>query len=239
MNGAALLFGMALVAAAPALGQEQGTPQSRERVSTALVMAVDVSESVSAERYRLQMEGIAQALEDEGVRSAIFSGTRHAIFITLVEWSNKATISIPWTLIASIADAQSFADRVRRTPRAQGEFTCMARAMEFVADKVLPFLPVPVDRLVLDVSGDGSDNCNTEPRIDDVKADLVATRVTINGLPILEGNDDDDVALEQWYRDHVIGGEGAFLIPAKSYGDFPRALRQKFVAEIAGWLGVP
>ena len=108
----------------------------------------------------------------------------------------------------------------------------MARAMEFVADKVLPFLPVPVDRLVLDVSGDGKDNCNTEPRVDDVKADLVASRVTINGLPILEG--DEAATLEQWYGDHVIGGEGAFLIPAKNYGDFPRALRQKFVAEIAG-----
>ncbi len=47
-------------------------------VDTALVVSVDVSNSVDASRYKLQMEGIAQALEDPQVQSAILNGPQGA-----------------------------------------------------------------------------------------------------------------------------------------------------------------
>jgi len=37
------------------------------------------------------------------------------------------------------------------------------------------------------------------------------------------------------YRANVVGGPGSFLLAARGYGDFARALRQKFVLEIS-WL---
>ena len=40
--------------------------------------------------------------------------------------------------------------------------------------------------------------------------------------------------LETWYRENVMGGNGAFVLPANGYGDFGRAIRQKFVVEISG-----
>jgi len=96
---------------------------------------------------------------------------------------------------------------------------------------VLTRMPVKSDRTVVDVSGDGHDNCNPPVPVDAVRDELVAGVVTINGLPILEG--DEVLTLAPWYRDHVIGGAGAFLLPAAGFKDFGRAIRQKFITEVS------
>lgn len=202
-----------------------------ETVDTALVLAVDVSGSVNAERYALQMEGIAKAFEDPEVERTILSGPHRSMFVALVEWSNTASLTIPWTLITSPGDARAFADKVRHAPRTDDEFTCMSRALQLVEGKVLPFLPAPAERTIIDVSGDGHDNCNVSPPVDAIRDRIVAADGTINGLPILEGNEAS--TLESWYRDHVIGGNGAFLVPARGFGDFGRAIRQKFIVEVS------
>jgi hypothetical protein len=212
----------------PLCGGAAGQP---ETVDTALVLAVDVSGSVTPKRYQLQMEGLARAFESPGVRAAILGGGGHAMFVSLVEWSDRATLSIPWSLITRDEDITAFALRVRKVGRANGEFTCMARALGFVADKVLPFLPAPATHQIVDVSGDGRDNCNTERKTETVRAELVAANVTINGLPILEG--EEAATLADWYRDHVVGGEGAFEIPANGFEDFERAMEQKFQQEVS------
>jgi hypothetical protein len=217
-----------LLATAPAGAAEPAAAG----VDIGLVLAVDVSGSVSPERYRLQMEGIAKSFEDREVARSILAGPHGAVYVALVEWSDKPHDSIPWTLLASAADARAFAEEVRRAPRIEGTFTCMSLALRFVADKILPFLPAPAERRVIDVSGDGHDNCNPKLPVDAIRDELVAREVTINGLPILEGEEAD--TLEGWYRQHVIGGSAAFLQPAKGFGDFARAMRQKFIAEIAG-----
>lgn len=218
----AMLFGPAV----------QAAPSGHtEMADTALVLAVDVSGSMNAERYALQMEGIAKAFEDRDVERTILSGPHRAMFVTLVEWSDTAAIAVPWTLIASEADAQAFANKIRRAPRADNHFTCMSRALQLVDDKVLPFLPVSADRTVIDVSGDGRDNCNSNPPVEAMRDRIVGEGFTINGLPILDG--DEATTLEAWYKAHVIGGNAAFVEPARGFADFARAMRQKFIVEIS------
>jgi hypothetical protein len=225
-------------------------------VDTALIVSVDVSGSVDDGRYALQMDGIARALEDNAVIAAILGGRHASIVFTLVEWSELPAISIPWTRIASREDALALAAQVRRTRRQQGEFTCVAHMMKFVSDLVVPTEPVPASRLVMDVSGDGVDNCDGEEATIANRDALVAMGMTINGLPINEGDPSRPLGagafrapgrpfqqrkaaaeiktLEPWYEKHVIGGDGAFLLPANGYKDFRRAIRKKFVVEISG-----
>jgi hypothetical protein len=211
----------------PAPAQSSGAA-----VDTALVLAVDVSGSVDDNRYVLQMEGIAKAFEGAAVQSTILSGPHGAMLVALVNWSNKPQIAIPWTLIASSADANAFADKVRRAPRTAEDFTCMSAMMQLVAGKLLPLIPKPADRMIVDVSGDGHDNCNPAIPVDSVRDGLVDAGVTINGLPIREGNEAATIAA--WYGAHVIGGAAAFLLPADGYKDFGRAIRRKFIIEISG-----
>jgi hypothetical protein len=232
------IAGLALVSAVlgvvltlPPPSVQAGTRASAEIVDTALVLAVDVSESINTERYALQMAGISKTFEDPEIQQMILSGPNHSMFVALVEWSSKAFLSIPWTLITSPADAEVFADKIQQTPRFDRRFTCLARALQVVRDKVLPFLPVAANRTIIDVSGDGRDNCNTSPPVDAVRDQLVLAGATINGLPILEG--DEAATLEDWYAHHVIGGPAAFLVPALGFSDFERAIRKKFLVEVS------
>jgi uncharacterized protein DUF1194 len=227
---ATVAFVLASAATAPA------RLYAAERVDTALVLTVDVSGTVDPARYGLQMEGIARALEDRDVQSALLSGPRGAVALALVEWSTRPRLAVPWTLIATGDDARGFARRVRTAPRIDDQFTCLSAALEYVRAKVLTRLPVPADRMVVDVSGDGRDNCNPEIPVDTVRDALIGDGVTINGLPILEGAEAG--TLESWYRGHVIGGPASFLLPAHGFGDFERAMRQKFVTEIS-WRRAP
>ena len=217
---------------AAALAWPGAAEAQRERVDLALVLAVDVSDSVDEARYALQMDGIARAFEDPSIQSAMLSGPHRAMLVALVTWSSRATVALPWTLLTGSDDIRRFAADVRRAPRTEKRFTCMSAALRTIADKVLPLMPIPADRVVIDVSGDGRDNCNPRAPVDLLRDELAAADVTVNGLPILEGEEAD--ALEAWYRDHVIGGPGGFLIPARGFADFERAIRRKFLNEISG-----
>jgi Protein of unknown function (DUF1194) len=77
MRIAPALLSLALLAAPPATAQSP-----IERVDVALVLAVDVSGSVDANRFVLQMEGIASAFEDRDVQNTILSGQYGALLVT-------------------------------------------------------------------------------------------------------------------------------------------------------------
>ena len=247
-----MVAGMAGLAALLGAGH---TGAGAEDVDTALIVAVDVSNSVDEQRYRLQMEGIAQALEDPDVIQAIVGGARGGILFSMVTWADRPTFTLPWIYISNAAEARAAAERVRTLPRQGGEFTCMSRMMRFVSDKIAPQIPAEAAKVVLDISGDGRDNCNEEEPIDAVRDELVKYGVTVNGLPILEGAAEEAVvpgaastqsylpaeqktaALEDWFRANVKGGPGSFVLPANGYADFGRAIRQKFVLEVSMLLG--
>ncbi len=252
-----VLFGTLLVDSAVKTHAEPAG--SMPAVDTALVVSVDVSNSVNEERYKLQMEGIASALEDSSVIEAIINGPNGGILFSMVTWADRPNFSLPWMRIASKEEAFIVAKKVRNLPQQLGEFTCMTRMMRSVNDKIMSQVPAQATRLVLDVSGDGTDNCNADEPIETVRDELVANGVTVNGLPINTGDpgapvgegsyrapgssfEDSSLAtkktgpttLEQWFKDHVMGGTGAFVLPANGYADFGRAIRQKFVIEISG-----
>jgi hypothetical protein len=223
-------------------------------------VAVDVSQSVDDERYRLQMEGIAEALEDPGVIGTITGGTHGAILFAMVAWADRSETAVPWTIIASRDDAIAVASYVRGLRRYGGEFTCLARMLDRLPEGLLVEMPAKPDRVVIDVSGDGIDNCNSPSSVAAARDALVARAVSVNGLPIVEepgrvmgngayrkpGNamdylrpleEQEQLTLDEWYQRYVMGGEGAFILAANGYADFARAMRQKFVTEIAGGPG--
>lgn len=222
---ATLIAVLAVVSAT--LAQE---PQAE--VDTALIVSVDVSNSVDEERYRLQMEGIAKALEDPEVLKAILSGPQGGILFSMVTWADKPRFSLPWQRIRSAEEAVATAAKVRSLPRQTGEFTCLSDMLRSVSDKVVPQIPARALRIVVDVSGDGRENCNPHEPPAVVRDELVSNGATVNGLPILEG--DEGPTLEQWYSENVMGGPGSFILPAHGFSDFGRAIRQKFMIEISG-----
>jgi len=226
--------------------------------ATAVILAIDTSGSVDETRYRLQLEGVAEALQDPITLSAISAAGGAGIYLAIVTWADAADVAIDWRRISSLEDASAMAAEVRKLPRTPGEFTCIGGMFRTVSDRLVRTLPTPVERLVVDVSGDGVDNCDEIAEIRHERDALLARGATINGLPILVPGENDVVGdgafrkpgfglrtlpyltnnsattLDRWYRDHVIGGPGSFLLIAQGYGDFARALRRKLVTEISG-----
>jgi Protein of unknown function (DUF1194) len=254
LASAALILGLVVLPCSPnRMLHAAGTVE----VDTALILAVDVSDSVDATRYRLQMEGIARSLEDPGVISSISSGPRGGILLSLVSWADHASVSLDWEVIRNEEDAKRVAALVRAVPQKVGEYTCLSRMLAMVKESIVPNVPANATRVVLDVSGDGIDNCMEPIDSQRERDELVAMGVTINGLPIIVKGENDTVGsgayrapgfalkglligpgthqttLDAWYTENVIGGPAGFLLKADGFEDFGRAFRQKFVSEIS------
>ena len=154
-----LFAAVALVAAGtvgPSMLSRASAGAQQPDVDTALIVSVDVSNSVDEHRYKLQMEGIAKALEDPDVLKAILNGPQGGILFSMVTWADKPKLALPWLRIASAADAAAAAARVRTLPRQTGEFTCVSGMLRSISDKVVPQIPAKALRIVVDVSATGA-----------------------------------------------------------------------------------
>lgn len=191
----------------------------------ALVLAVDVSGSVDAQEYKIQMQGLARALQDGAVSEALVKGRAQ---VALVQWTgtSRQQVTLPWREIDSFADAAALADDVAQAPRAWRHFsTAIGEALR--ASAVL-FASVPqCRRRVIDLSGDGSSNEGPPPP--SVRPLLAQEGIIVNGL-VIEGADDED--LTAYFRKNVIFGPGAFAATAANYAEYPQRIRQKLLREL-------
>lgn len=203
--------------------------QQRE-VDLLLVLAIDVSGSVNEARFQLQRQGYAEALADPRVISAIRGGPLGAIAVTVVQWTGPAmqVDVVDWMVVQDAATAQALANRIAAAPRVLfGGGTSISGAIDH-GRQLLLGAPFSAPRRVIDVSGDGANNRGEPSWVARDRA--VGAAITINGAPILEL----EPMLDQHYREEVIGGPGAFALPAATYLDFAQVIRQKLILEIAG-----
>jgi uncharacterized protein DUF1194 len=212
------LVALALLASAPARAA---------LVDLALVLAVDVSQSVDAQEYELQHEGIARAFETASLVEAIRGGKRGAIDVLVLEWSDrdKQVPTVGWTRVFDATSAQSFAAKVRATARSSGGLTAIGDAL-VAAEAALLLVPDEAERRVIDVSGDGMANIGPPPQ--EIRDRLVAQGITINGLAILKR----EPWLDSYYNDYVVGGPGGFLMEVEDFPSFIAAMQQKLLNEV-------
>ncbi|WP_265518038.1 DUF1194 domain-containing protein [Nitratireductor luteus] len=228
-SGALVALGLPLVVFDAALSQEN--------VDVELVLAVDVSLSMSPGELEIQRRGYAAALSHELVIRAILDGAYGKIAVTYFEWAGTFSqrIVVPWTVIASAEDARRVASQLSAMPPNSARRTSISGALQFAGD-LFAESRFNGSRRVIDVSGDGPNNQG--PPVVGVRDALVSDGITINGLPLMTSGglatsfDVDD--LDLYYRECVIGGPGAFMVPVNDWSQFPDAIRRKLVLELAG-----
>ena len=200
---------------------------AREAVDLLLMLAIDTSESVNIERFKLQKRGYIEAFLNPRVLSAIQSGSEQAIAVSMVQWAGIAQQEriLPWSRVADVATAIVVADAIAAAP--QKLFRGIT-SISGVAVAEFSRSPFTAPRRVIDISDDGSNNAGRPS--DDARDDAVATGVVINGLPIL----DIDRDLGEQYRDHVIGGARSFMVAIDIQDQFAEAIVRKLIIEIAG-----
>jgi hypothetical protein len=226
-----------IAAAASAAAMAGGLRPARAEavgVDVLLVLAVDVSRSVDEEEARLQRDGYVEAMTDPRVTEVIEAGALGAVGVCYMEWSGAEwqRVIVPWTRIASPPDALNWGAALQRhAPRSVG-WTSISGAID-TSRRLIAEAPWEGTRRVVDISGDGINNSGRPP--EHAREDALNAAITINGLPILS-----DVAppgtpsLDEYYREHVIGGPGAFVVAAEDFRSFARAVRRKLILEIAG-----
>ena len=222
----ALIFAFALALAAAGACRTAAA----EAVDVQLVLAVDTSGSVSEARFELQKQGYVAAFRSPRLLEAIQAGAARSIAVTMVQWTGPElqVQVVAWTLIKDEASMRGFADAVHGAPRQlYGGGTSISGAIDH-AMKLFPMTELKGVRRVIDVSGDGSNNRGRPAAA--ARDDAVRAGAIINGLPILTL----EPMLDQYYRDNVIGGPGAFVMPAQSYEAFADAVLKKLIIEIAG-----
>lgn len=195
--------------------------------TVALVLLIDVSGSVTADRMRLQYEGIAEALTSQQVVRQFTPES--PVAVTVRSFSNRSDEVIGWRVLRGVGDAQAMAEEVRARPIREGwGLTGIAVGLNAALDD-FSSTPCDSERQIIDVSGDGDDNLGGDTRATRDRA--VAMGVEINALPILDPNSRMD--LEGYFREHVVT-PGNWVIVAHGYDDVSRALSMKLRLEIAG-----
>jgi hypothetical protein len=238
---ASALFVASLAPALSVSGPAQAAPLP---VDLELILAVDVSGSVDAVEAKLQREGYIAALTSDTVMKAIKSGPYRRIAVAYVEWAGEQyqQTLMPWTLIENLDDAKAFMGKVADAPYVAIRWTSISAAIDY-SRALFEQSPFEGTRRVVDISGDGKNNHGRE--VADARAEAIAAGITINGLPILSSRAgaSDSTALRGWpsdpdldvyYQTQVIGGPGAFMVPAESFDTFSEAVKSKLMREIAG-----
>jgi hypothetical protein len=234
-----LLLSAALLAGTAAHADQ---PLTRP-VDLALVLLTDVSKSVDGREYSMVKEGYKAAFADPQVIEALLKNSK-GVAVAYVEFSGRDEFSVVkgWDVLTDAASARAFGEAVALAPRTSSGGTALAVSLRKAAD-MLTADAAGATRRVIDVA---SDHPNDDGRSGSVRDAAVAAGITINALPIIEVNRmvpyDGHLtyAVQQWgfedpvafYRNHVIGGPGSFLIEVHDYAAFGEALKRKLLREL-------
>lgn len=213
-----------------------------------LVLALDVSSSVSTPRWHVQKHGYARAFEDPEIREILLGGGSTPVVVSIVQWANPLdqAVAIPWTALDSPDAIRAFVKKLDEMRRLISGVTGLGGALRF-STELLESAPYSAVRKVIDISGDGEENSSA--MLHGVSTDLLTSRayalskgITINGLPIGGGGYQltthcrQATNLAAYYEQCVIGGPGSFSIFVKngnSLEEFTKAMREKLIRELS------
>lgn len=231
---------LAVTAMLACLASVPGAAHAQEKVDLELVIAADGSGSIDDEELALQRRGYANAVTDPKLLSLMTGGLYAKTAILYVEWGAADSVHtiVDWTIIAGKQDAENFAQRLQNAPRQAYGYNAISAAIDYA---VLQFELNGIEglRRIIDVSGDGP-NINARP-VTDARDDAVAKGITINALVVKTRGGGfrgpGGMPLDEHYRQHVIGGIGAFVRIADKDTSFAEAVRNKMLLEVAR--GIP
>ena len=202
----------------------------------ALALGLDVSGSVDAREYRLQMDGVAQALNSPDVLNSLLQLPSAPVQLLVYEWSAPGAdaLIIPWTPITSAVALDQVTETLRQTERrvtapGTGIGAAMQRGVDYLNQTACW-------TRTLDISGDGKSNLGPLPN--DVRRTL-PKGITINALVI--GADSPAIGdvrqveiaeLSSYFRSRVIHGPDAFVQVALGFEDYAAAMSQKLEREL-------
>ncbi len=204
----------------------------------ALALGLDISGSVDSSEYRLQIEGLAAALDDPSVIDAFLTMPAAPIRLFIYEWAGLGTqrVIVDWIAIETTEQLSNISAVLQSHERRPREVaTALGLAMQYGGGAL--FSQRDCWQLTLDISGDGQSNIGPRPR--DIKDLPPLTGVTVNALVI--GSDDPGLTdtrqvqiseLSAYFRAEVIRGPEAFVQTALGFDEYSTAIIRKLLREL-------
>ncbi len=203
----------------------------------ALTLGLDVSGSVDADEYHMQINGLTSALENKSVVKSLLRSSTAPVFLSVFEWSgpDAQNLLVPWTAVESATTLAGITAQLRETPRKKMDVsTGLGPAMQFGAE-LLQTVP-DCWRWTLDISGDGTANTGPLPR--DIS---MPPHITVNALVIGPGvsrptgeSREETAGLVAYFEARVIQGADAFVEVANGFEDYEAAMTRKLLRELQG-----
>jgi Ca-activated chloride channel homolog len=224
------------------------TAKARVEVDANLVTALDTSSSVGRFEEAVEREGLAHALVHPEFLEVVRSGPQGRVGFAVFTWSSHGHTRtvVPWTTIATAEDAKRISQhllsidlieesqRLDRTipsdhyeaPTEQHQ-TDIALAIRS-ASALLGVAPSESRRSVINIVGNGPSNSGMEPA--DARDAALKVDQIVNGLVI-----GDSLAADvSYYRTHVAGGPGSFVMQVSNPHEMMKAFLAKFRLDVAG-----
>ena len=204
----------------------------------ALALGLDISSSVDDAEYRLQLDGLASALQNTEVRRAFLTMADAKVRVFVFEWGGYGTqrALVPWTNVTDAITLEAISATLRSTRRLPHDpATAIGKAMSFGGKE----LEGQQDcwRQTLDLSGDGKSNIGPLPS--EVKRLPLLADVTVNALvigihtlPYSERSSSESADLVRYFISQVIRGPDAFVESVSKFEDFQEAMERKLLREL-------
>jgi len=202
----------------------------------ALLLALDVSGSVDAREYRLQLDGLAAALTDPAVTEALLLMPEAPVRLSVMEWSGPAfqRVILPWREVSDGAALSAIVAQLRQTQRVKADLsTAIGSTLQAGAAKMAG--QTECWRRVFDVSGDGKSNTGPLPQtVSPGLGDIIVNGLVIGeAVPTAgEGRSPNLAELTAYYRAYVLHGDEAFIESAYGFEDFEAAMIRKLLREL-------
>ena len=229
-----------LVLSCPVRAQAAPAPP---RTDVNLITAIDVSDSITRHEEWLQYQGLAKALLEPDFLALLAAGYHRRVGVLVLAWSSGEALRtvVPWTLVASPAEARQVAARLTAAPRIdrahyqveddgseddapqRGPDSGRTDVSLAIAQSVERALATPfaARRSVINILSNGTDNDGAAP--ERARDRAVALGLTVNAVVFGWRRE-----VPAYFEARVIGGPGAFMMTIREPAEMISSLRRKF-----------
>jgi hypothetical protein len=214
-------------------------------VDLELILGTDVSGSIDGTDFTLQRAGYEAAFRNPDIIAAIESGAIGSIAVTLWDFSTKAAVAVPWTVITDEGSSNAFADMIHLALRKADRLNDGQSNLINQALFDLNTNNYDGTRSVLDISSEGAQDiepCSDKTvhcqAVQDARDAFLAkggtaiNAIWLNDRDYFGLDSTDQINAFEYGLLNVIGGPGSFQTFANDFSQFAPAIRSKLIREI-------